>query len=209
MKQMTVIVMVMLLLTVHVTQAQTNVLDPVGTPTYGSITLEAGFLPDPWIVSAVSGGEVDASQSGLGAGCVGFISSVPNFTLTYSGTPLSGNLRILFVGAGDTMLVVSDPNGSYFCNDTSTNTDPLIDFPAPAAGNYTVWVGSVGVNTPIHGYLMVTEVQTASGVIYTDIPGFVTSLTELTGEPADATLEAQPADAAPLATPLVPTATSP
>lgn len=167
-------------------------LDPAGVPNYGGLTLTAGFLPDPWIVSASSGGEIDASQLSLGAGCTGFVSSAPDFTLAYNGTPLSDNLRILYVGSGDTTLIVSDPNGNFACADNSETTDPILDFPAPAEGTYSLWVGSVGANNPVHGYLLITEVQTIPGTILTDITGFVTAFTELTGAPVEATIEAQP-----------------
>lgn len=167
-------------------------LDPTAPPNYGGITLEAGFLPDPWLVSVVSGGDVDASQAGLGEGCFGYMTGAPDFVLTYSGTSLSGNLRILYVGSADTTLVVAEPNGGYFCNDNSETSDPLIDFPTPAAGAYAIWVGSVNSSTPAHGYLMITEVQSAPGAILTDVQGFVTAFTPLTGAPAEATIEAEP-----------------
>lgn len=181
-----------LLATTAVSAQTTATLDPAGTPNYGGIALEAGFLPDPWIVSAIAGGDVDVAAAAIGTGCVGFTTSAPDFILEYSGVPLSNNLRILYVGNGDTSLIIADPAGNYVCNDTATTTDPQIDFAAPATGAYSIWVGSIGGTTPVYGYLMITEVESVSGAIFTDVPGFVTSLTQLTGAPVEATIEAEP-----------------
>lgn len=152
-----------------------NGLDSSQEPNFGYISLESGFLPDPYIVPLISGGNIDTGSLNLGTTCGGNVTAQPDFVIEW-GTD-SQHLRIFFVGTGDTTLIVEQPNGSYICNDDSVGTDPAVDIQNPSAGNYAVWVGTYGrANNYIPGYLMITEFSDSGpGSVITNIPNFVTS----------------------------------
>lgn len=124
-------------------------------PNFGSQSLTAGFVPDPFTVNITSGGPVNVSY--LGGGCTGWATSAPDFSVNYTAGvfPL---LRFYFIGAGDTTMVIRTPGGSYVCNDDSFGTlHPTIDFNAPASGRYDVWIGSFAEGAFHAGMLHVTE----------------------------------------------------
>lgn len=109
-------------------------------PSYGSITLNAGFLPDPRTRTVRAGG--DNYFSG-GGGCPGggWFANAPDYRLYYraGGYPLT-----IYVNApGDTMLLVNDPSAQWFCNDDANGTlNPMIRFNNPRSGQYDMWVGT-------------------------------------------------------------------
>lgn len=112
------------------------------SPTYGSVSLNAGFTPDPYSVSLQSGGSIDAG-SALGGSCRGFIASAPDFSVNYSagGWPLI----ISATSNADTALVVNDANGNWYCDDDSGgNLNPAINFSNPPSGRYDIWVATYG-----------------------------------------------------------------
>jgi uncharacterized protein YraI len=124
-------------------------------PNFGSVALTSGFVPDPTTVLITSGGTVDVSY--LGGGCTGFTTSAPDFSLNYTsgGFP---TLRIYYVGANDSTLVINSPSGSYFCNDDSFGTfNPTVDFNSPSTGRYDIWVGSFSPGGGGSGTLYITE----------------------------------------------------
>lgn len=112
------------------------------TGTYGQVALDAGYQPDPYNVSVMAGGGVDATRAD--EGCVGFIDSRPSFSLRYR----AGDFP-LYIGAvsdGDATIVVRAPNGSWSCDDDSGgNLNPLVSWEDPASGRYQIWVGRFGV----------------------------------------------------------------
>jgi serine protease Do len=133
-------------------------LDMTETPYYGSVSLGAGFTPDPHTAAVVAGGTVDASY--LGGGCVGFAARAPDFRLNWSGS--SAELRILFEGddgEGDPTLIVNAPDGSWTCNDDAEpgTLDPMVVVANPAPGQYDIWVGSYARGAFISGTVSVTE----------------------------------------------------
>lgn len=144
-------------------QAQGN-LDPLAEPTFGSTDLGFGFLPDPFEIELASGGFVDASEA-VSESCWGYIASVPDFRINWSGE--GGDLRIFFVGDGDTTLIINDPSGGWHCNDDFDDMNPLVGFENSAAGQYDIWVGSFEVDTNVFGTLYVTELPLSP----TDIAG--------------------------------------
>lgn len=110
-------------------------------PLYGTVNLEAGFLPDPYIVEIIPGGADSADH--LGNDCVGYIeNSQPDYDLNYEsgGSPLG-----IFVESDiDTTLIINDPRGNWRCNDDAaslTDANPGIFFSKPMSGNYNIWVG--------------------------------------------------------------------
>jgi hypothetical protein len=129
-------------------------LNPTGEPNFGTLSLSAGFEPDPFIVTMISGGDVDASSLNLGDSCRGFMTAQPDFRLTWDGA--ASLLRFYFAGEGDTTLVVSGPDGQTLCNDDGFGLDPLVEIQNPAAGDYNIWVGSYSQEEFISGYLMLS-----------------------------------------------------
>lgn len=169
--------------------AQENI-DPSGEPTYGSITLESGFAPDPFIISAVSGGSLDAASLDLGGACVGFIADVPDFRVQWNGD--SALLRFYFASDGDTTLVVSGPDG-IVCNDDADDgfqmLNPLVELASPAAGEYNVWIGSYDQDVYTPGYLLVTTLPVGEiAPVQSDILFDIADIE--TGDSAEATEEA-------------------
>lgn len=133
----------------------TLVLNPGGSPTYGSTALTTGFSPDPYQVIVTSGGPVNISYL---SGCVGFAAVNPDFQVTFTAGG-SSLLRFYYTSTADTTMVVRAPNGSFFCVDDSFSTaNPTIDFGAPASGTYSVWVANYVDGVGATGTLAITEV---------------------------------------------------
>jgi len=118
-------------------------------------TLGVGFTPDPLTAQIAAGGDIDARTGGFGPDCRGFMSGTPNYNIDYVGG--GSLLRIFFSSAGDTTLIIQKPDGTFACNDDFTGTlNPLIDIPNPAAGNYTIWVGTYTQGSTVDGTLFIT-----------------------------------------------------
>tara|TARA_R110002051_G_scaffold68434_4_gene123309 strand:- start:10711 stop:11169 length:459 start_codon:yes stop_codon:yes gene_type:complete len=112
-------------------------------PTYGSVALNPGFMPDPYQAQVVAGGSIDASS--IDGNCVGLIADAPDFRLQYG----DGGSQ-LFIGvtsAADTTLVVNGPDGTWFCDDDTNGFNPLIGGQGVMAGQYDIWVGTYGDST--------------------------------------------------------------
>ncbi len=125
------------------------------SPVFGSAELTSNFGPDPFTVGITSGGP--ASVSYLGDGCLGYTTSAPSFSLSYTSGDFS-LLRFYFIGSSDTTMVINSPNGSYFCVDDSFDTvDPTIDFNNPVSGRYDIWIASYLQGASISGFLYITE----------------------------------------------------
>ncbi len=137
--------------------SSSGTLDYGASPNYGSVSLAAGFTPDPFTTSVTSGGSVAASY--LGGGCTGYATASPDFRINWSGT--SSRLRIFFVASGgnDTTLIVNTATASWACNDDYSGRDPLVDLNNPAAGQIDVWVGSYSSGAFVSGTLYVTELS--------------------------------------------------
>lgn len=127
---------------------------------YGTVTLQAGFLPDPYQVRLTSGGAVGVAAS-LGTVCEGdaqgYAASTPDYRVIYtagSGIPL----RFVFSGDGDATLMVHGPDNRWTCSDDfAGGQDPVITLSAPVSGQYDVWVGSYYQGDFVNGVLVVTE----------------------------------------------------
>ncbi len=146
--------------------AQDSTLDANATPTFGMVPLNPSFLPDPFIVSLFSGGNLDVSTLGLGEDCRGFAASAPDYRVVWGGDG-STPLRLFFVGDGDATLIVSQPGGAWACNDdfSSENLNPFVEIRNAPPGQYDIWVGSFAAATNVAGYLMVSEVDSYPGHI--------------------------------------------
>jgi hypothetical protein len=131
-----------------------------GGSNFGTVQLNAGFIPDPHTASGTSGGNIDAST--WQAGCNGFVTQQPDH-LFVAATAFA-NLRVLAHSQGDITLVVQKPDGTYICNDDTEGTDPVVAGAFPA-GTYKIWIGSyqAGTNSPYTvGFTELPSVTTAS-----------------------------------------------
>lgn len=125
-------------------------------PVSGSVTLNAGFDPDPYRVSVTPGGSIEA-QSAVSSSCRGFISNAPDFELTYRAGEWP--LILTVAASADTTLVVNGPDGRWYCDDDSgEGSNPLIRFGNPQGGTYDIWIGtySGGLSS---GTLLITELD--------------------------------------------------
>lgn len=122
-------------------------------PNFGEANLSAGFTPDPFSVTVVSGGSVDAA----GIGCAGYISDAPDYRVNY----VAGDYPLTFAvtSATDTTLVINTPSGQWACNDDQPDGDlnPLVGFASPESGQYDIWVGSFNADDGAEAELLVTE----------------------------------------------------
>lgn len=110
-------------------------------PQYGTVELDAGFLPDPHSISMRSGGSIDASD--VGSHCTGYIANAPDVRLQYSSG--SSPLIISADSSSDTTLVINAPNGQWYCDDDSgEGVNPSVRFEKPMKGRYEIWVGTYG-----------------------------------------------------------------
>jgi hypothetical protein len=116
------------------------------TPTYGSYSLSAGFMPDPSELQITAGGTLDAAS----VGCAGTIANAPDARLNWGG----GRMTIGARSNVDTTLVVNGPDGQWYCSDDVNGLNPALVF--SASGQYDIWVGVYqGSNAP--ATLYVTE----------------------------------------------------
>lgn len=106
-------------------------------PNFGEVSLSAGFAPDPYGVSIVAGGPVDAGN----VGCAGAISNAPDVRLYWDG----GSITIGAESGEDTTLVINAPDGNWYCADDTNGFDPAIRL--SGSGQYDVWVGVYGGGT--------------------------------------------------------------
>lgn len=108
---------------------------------FGNVTLNGGFLPDPWRRSVTAGGPLSAS-SAIASDCRGYVSSNPTVEVNYNG---SGNLYIYTSGSADTVLAINRPDGSWVCDDDgAAGTNAGLSFGGNSGGIYDVYVGTYG-----------------------------------------------------------------
>ncbi len=118
---------------------QARAQDPNATPTFGSVTLKAGFVPDPFTKAFAAGGSIKTKLGGVNA----HVSKAPDFRLHYTAGILP--LRIYVESKGDTTLLVNLPNGSWVANDDGgEGNNPQLLFEKPQSGRYDIWVGTFG-----------------------------------------------------------------
>ncbi|AKS43050.1 S1 family peptidase [Wenzhouxiangella marina] len=136
---------------------QASELDFSAEPFYGTVSLEAGFIPDPRMIDMEAGGSTDVSY--LGSECVGYAASSPDVRLMWSGSSPTLNFFFEPSDGGDTSLIVNLPDGSWRCNDdwSGETLNPMIQVSNPAAGQYDIWVGTYEAGPTIPGRLGITE----------------------------------------------------
>ena len=108
-------------------------------PSFGSVELESGFLPDPERVDILAGGEVDLSEIGY----TGYVAEAPDFDVYYEGDGSTLYIYVEQAEAGaDTVLLVNAPTCSWHYNDDNNGVNPGVAFPNAESGLYDVWIGT-------------------------------------------------------------------
>ena len=105
------------------------------------ITLNGGFLPDPYQLRLTAGGSVsvnDALEYGTGS-CRGYVTREPSVELDYTGY---GSLYIYTDGDADTTLAINGPDGQWYCSDDEIGTDAGLEFNNATRGVYDIYVGT-------------------------------------------------------------------
>ncbi len=117
--------------------------DITAEPNSDTVFLSSGFTPDPTSVDVISGGDVDVSDRI--DGCTGYISDAPDVRLSYTADGDASTLPLYIYARsdGDTTLLINAPDGSWYCNDDSSEgNNPLVVFGPAMTGDYEIWVGS-------------------------------------------------------------------
>ncbi len=124
-------------------------------PTFGGVTLRAGFVPDPYTKTLTAGGNIKTNLGNVNA----WVAKAPDFRLNYT----AGNfaLTIIAESAEDTTLLINLPNGQWIANDDGPNTglNPLLKFAQPQSGQYDIWVGSFAEGKFPQAKLIITELK--------------------------------------------------
>ncbi len=130
--------------------------DPISDTVY----LEAGFVPDPTVVSVISGGDIDVGT--VVSDCSGYISDAPDVRLTFSASnsASAAPLYIHAISSEDTTLVINAPDGQWYCNDDgSEGLNPLVVFGPAQTGNYEIWIGSFEKGAYNEATLNISEID--------------------------------------------------
>lgn len=144
-------------MTLTLGEAQAQTPDWTGTPSYGSHHLSAGFTPDPWVQHLQAGGSTVVNNS-LGPSCTGnILASAPDLDLYYTAGSLP--LYVTVESSADTTLVISAPDGRWYCNDDFNGLNPLVLFQNPLSGLYNIWVGVYGSSHLQPATLKITELN--------------------------------------------------
>jgi len=114
----------------------------IGEPAvFADISLNGGFLPDPYQLRLTAGGPIstnDAIDDAVGS-CRGYITNAPSVELDYNGY---GDLYIYTYGDADTTLAINGPDGTWYCNDDEIGSDAGIAFRNSTSGVYDIYVGT-------------------------------------------------------------------
>ena len=110
------------------------------SPAFGTINLNANFPNDPRWLNVRAGGTRPASSV---SACEGTIADAPDVRVNYNAAP--GFALTFFVRSNaDTILVINDPSGAWYCDDDSgEGLNPSIVFATPRSGQYDIWVGTL------------------------------------------------------------------
>lgn len=127
----------------------------------GEVSLETGFMPDPYTKTINEGGTIDAAKLSLGSasGCKGFVTRSPTFSLNWIGPSLLLRIFSVAQSGADTSLIIRDPAGNWYCNDDSGygGSDPVIDLANAATGHYDIWLGGMTSGDNVSATLYITE----------------------------------------------------
>jgi len=126
-------------------------------PFYGSLSLTAGFTPDPRVIEMAAGGSTNVAY--LGSDCAGFAAQAPDVRLQWNGAGSALSVFFQPSEAGDASLIVNLPDGSWLCNDdwSDDSLNPMIRIESASSGQYDIWVGTYEAGPTIPGRLSITE----------------------------------------------------
>lgn len=110
-----------------------------------TISLSAGFLPDPVTFDTYSGGPNQASEIPGSSGCVGTVAVYADVKLNFSSN--GGPLNIGVSSQADTSLIIKSPYG-WVCDDDTYGLNPALEWDSAPSGWYEIWVGAVGDSAP-------------------------------------------------------------
>lgn len=125
-------------------------------PSFGTVNLRSGFVPDPRVVPVTAGGTLDAGS--ISPGCLGSVANAPDVRVNYT----AGSLPLIFSVASseDTTLVINGPDGAWHCDDDGgeQGLNPAIRFNSPQSGQYDVYIGHYGQGRRIPARLHISEI---------------------------------------------------
>ncbi len=131
--------------------------DYTEAPAFGSITLEAGFIPDPQVRTLTAGGTIRAESRF--SGCRGSIANAPDFSVYYTA---DATYPLIFSvdSDSDTTLVINGPDTRWYCDDDGADEplNPLVRFDNPQSGRYDVWVGTYSSGAGVPATLFISEI---------------------------------------------------
>ena len=126
-----------------------------GSPHFGTVTLNEGFLPDPWNRRVTAGGQNEISNCGVGGW--GWTARRPDYRLYYN-TSGSSALSFIILSNIDTILLVNDPTGRWHFNDDADgNLGAALRIANAPTGQYDIWIGSYNRGSGIPANLQITE----------------------------------------------------
>jgi hypothetical protein len=145
-------------------------------PAFGTVTLNAGFLPDPHVRNLTAGGAIRAQDRF--SSCRGYIANAPDYSVYYN----AGSSPLIFTvdSDRDTTLVINGPDARWYCDDDGAQSplNPMVRFNNPQSGRYDVWVGTYSSGAGVPATLFVSEVgeftRQSAGV--TSRPSFASGL---------------------------------
>ena len=119
-----------------------------------SISPEAGFPLDPFLMTLQGGGPVDAST--IAVECKGYVTKNPTVSVDYKGK--ADILKVFFYSDGDPILLIQTPDGKVLCSDNTNAVllDPTVTLTKPGQGRYDIWIGSALARDLIPGFLVFT-----------------------------------------------------
>ncbi len=126
--------------------------DPALEPTFGSVTLKAGFKDDPFKKDVSAGGRISTNLGGVNAN----ISKAPEYRLDYTAGKVP--LTIEVESKGETTLLVRQPDGKWIANGDGLRGQIVLK--EPQSGQYDIYVGTVGKYT-VPATLLIAEAPRA------------------------------------------------
>jgi hypothetical protein len=126
-----------------------------GSPHFGTVTLNEGFLPDPWNRSVTAGGRNEITNCGVGGW--GWVARRPDYRLQYNS---SGGSALTFIIQSniDTVLLVNGPSGQwYFDDDGGNDLGAALRIGNAPSGQYDIWIGSYNQGSGIPATLQISE----------------------------------------------------
>lgn len=138
----------LLLATVSTVQAQ----DPSLAPTFGEVSLETNFLPDPHRTTLAAGGTIQTEFTDpiTDDRCRGFFADAPDLRLQFTDGDFGFPLTFYVEAGADTVMLIRAPDGSWRCNDDTVDLNPAVNFDTPLGGQYDLWIGTYEETAPTY-----------------------------------------------------------